>query len=175
MLLLPDIEDERLQRLMSERILALTECHMNKDGSLAEGEEQFLFPDGTKYEKANYEFQSLRKLLRHEKAFTPELIGEYLMYQLIQCAISTDMVPCTIKFSLTDYCETINKDWLRLVLLFAPVVSLLVCCFSGRNECVYGNIGRKGARLTMPYTITLSVSDPIGRDMVPCTIKKIPL
>ena len=35
------------------------------------------------------------------------------------------MVPCTIKFSLTDYCETVNKGWLRLVLLFAPVVSLL--------------------------------------------------
>ena len=98
MLKLPNTDHEALSRLMSDRILALTECHVKKDGALVEGEEIALFPENVSYEKANYEFQSLRKLLRHPDAFTPELMGEYLMYSLIQIAIDldedSDPTPC---------------------------------------------------------------------------------
>lgn len=90
MLRLPNIESNTLQRLMSERIIALLDCHANKDGSMADGEEAGLFPEYVGLEQARYEFDSLRKLLQHEKAFTPELLGEYLMYSLIQIAIDTD-------------------------------------------------------------------------------------
>ena len=93
MLKLPNTDHDTLSRLMSDRILALTEFHMRKDGALVEGEEIALFPENVSYEKANYEFQSLRKLLRHPDAFTPELMGEYLMYSLIQIAIDLDEDP----------------------------------------------------------------------------------
>ena len=90
MLKLSNTDHGTLARLMSEKILALTEFHMRKDGALAEGEEIALFPENTSYEKANYEFQSLRKLLLHEKPFTPELMGEYLIYSLVTIAIDLE-------------------------------------------------------------------------------------
>ena len=90
MLKLPNTDHDTLSRLMSDRLLALTEFHMRKDGALVEGEEIALFPENVSYEKANYEFQSLRKLLAHEKAYTPELMGEYLIYSLVTIAIDLE-------------------------------------------------------------------------------------
>ena len=43
-----------------------------------------------------------------------------------------DMVPCTIKFSLTFYCETVNKGWLQLVLFFRVTNALRF--FASKNH-----------------------------------------
>lgn len=90
MLRLPKIEDDTLQRLMSERILSLMECHSMVDGDLTDGEGSDIIPAGMSYERANEGFIALRKLLKSDEALTPELLGEYLMYKMILLAIKMD-------------------------------------------------------------------------------------
>ena len=82
MLRLPEDENPQIIEYVSTNLNAMLDWACQHSDSMLD-----FFPAGTGADRAHYETVSLGKLLRHEKAFTPELIQEYLMFHVIQRGI----------------------------------------------------------------------------------------